>query len=61
MIKGLLLIALLGTLKPTASITVYGRAPFCLVDSGGFIAQCYYYSMSSCRMAIFNNEFCLMR
>jgi len=41
-------------------MTVYGSAPFCKVDNGGYMAQCYYYSLSSCRSMLGWGEFCIM-
>lgn len=59
--KAILLLTLLVILKPSENTTIMGSAPFCKVDRGGFIAQCYYYSMDSCRSSLFNGEFCIMR
>ena len=59
--KAILVLTLLGTFKPSTNITVYGSAPFCKVDSGGYMAQCYYYSMQSCMSSLFQGQFCIMR
>jgi len=56
--KKLLLIALLATSGYTTTIS--GNAKFCRVDNEGWMYQCYYYSLSSCRMFLPMGYFCAM-
>ena len=56
-----LIIGILITIGAAYGITVMGSAPFCKVNRSGTMAQCYYYTMDSCRMSAFGGEFCVMR
>ena len=58
----ILLIMFMLVYPPNANaVTVYGDAPFCMVDDRGFMAQCYYYSMKSCLTSLQSGHFCVMR